>query len=199
MAWFLEVSEQILIMKQIFGVVIALLVFSTTNTALAQARLLIDNSEKPAATVQVQGNKDDIKNALDVYFEKMGSNLKKSGGLYVAENVSIPQLSTEKLDVYIKVSQLGRDKNNLSDVVMAVKPSSDVFAGDSSHREIFVLLPAYLQSFDAIVKDFVKQRTIDGLNKQSAKATKKQEKLKRRAAKKGEQARKLDKEAQKVD
>lgn len=186
-------------MKQIFGVVIALVVFSTTNTALAQARLLIDNSEKPAASVQIQGNKDDITDALDAYLEKMGSNFKKSGGLYVAEKVSIPQLSTEKLDVYLKVSQLGRDKNNLSDVVMAVKPTSDVFAGDSSHREIFVLLPAYLQSFDAIVKDFVKQRTIDGINNESAKATKKQEKLEKRAARKGEQASKLNKEAKKVD
>lgn len=186
-------------MKHFFGVLIALIVFSTTNTLLAQAKLLIDNSEKPAASVQIQGNKDDIKDALDVYFEKMGSSLKKSRGLYIAENVSIPQLSTEKLDVYLKVSQLGRDKNNLSDVLMAVKPTSDVFAGDSSHREIFILLPAYLQSFDAIVKDFVKQRTIDGLNKESAKATKKQEKLERRAAKKGEQAKALDKEAKKVD
>lgn len=199
MAWFLEVSEQILIMKQIFGVVIALVVFSTTNTALAQAKLLIDNSEKPAASVQIQGNKDDIKDALDVYFEKMGSSLKKSHGLYVAESVSIPQLSAEKLDVYLKVNQLGRDKNNLSDVLMAVKPTSDVFAGDSSHREIFVLLPAYLQGFDAIVKDFVKQRTIDGLNKEAAKATKKQEKLEKRAAKKAKEAKKLAKEAKEVN
>lgn len=186
-------------MKKFFGVVIALVVFSATSTALAQARLLIDNSEKPAASTQVKGNKNDIKDALDVYFEKMGSSLKKSRGLYIAEKVSIPELYTEKVDVYLKVSQLGRDKNNLSDVVMAVKPSSDVFAGDSSHREIFVLLPAYLQSFDTIVKDFVKQRTINDLNKEAAKAIKKQEKLERRAAKKAKEAKKLAKEAKEVN
>jgi len=185
-------------MKQILVGMVAFFLLATTSTAFAQARLIVDKAEKPAVATQIQGNKDDIKDALDNYFEKLGSNLKKSSGLYVAKNVSIPQLSTEKLDVYIKVNQLGRDKNNLSDVVMAVKPTSDVFAGDSSHREIFALLPSYIQSFDGIVKDFVKQRTVDELNKQAEKATKEKEKLEKRAAKKEKEAKKLTKEAKDV-
>lgn len=186
-------------MKQILVSVVAFFLLTITSNTFAQATLLVDDAEKPAVTARIQGNKNDIKDALDAYFEKLGSNLKKSSGLYVAKNASIPQLSTEKLDVYIKVDQLGRNKNNLSNVIMAVKPTSDVFVGDSSHHEIFTLLPAYIQSFDGIVKDFVKQRTVDELNKQAEKALKEKEKLERRAAKKAKEAKKLAKEAKEVN
>ena len=185
-------------MKLILKALVAILVLTTANNANAQTRIMIDNAEKPAVAIQIQGNKNDIRDALDVYFEKLGSNLKKSNGLYLAKNVSIPQLSTEKLDMYLKIDQLGKDKNNLSNIAMAVKTTSDMFVGDSSHKDIFALLPIYLQSFDQIVKDFVKQRSIDALNKQAAKATKKQGQLEKRAEKKGEEAKKLDLEAKKV-
>ncbi|MFC4233547.1 hypothetical protein ACFOW1_16720 [Parasediminibacterium paludis] len=186
-------------MKQILVGVVTLFLLISTNTTTAQARLIVDKAEKPAVATQIQGNRNDIKDALDSYFTKLGSNLKKSSGLYTAKNVSLPQLSTSKLDIYIKVDQLGRDKNNLSDVVMAVKPTSDVFVGDSTHQEIFALLTAYIQSFDGIVKDFVKQRTIDELNKKADKATKEKENLEKRAAKKEKEAKKLTQDAKEVN
>jgi cell division protein FtsB len=187
------------IMKRVLVFLLVVIMLSIANGGSAQVRLIVDKAEKPAVATQIQGNKNDIKDALDSYFTKLGSNLKKSSGLYVAKNVSLPQLSTEKLDVYIKVDQLGKDKNNLSDVVMAVKPTSDVFVGDSSHQDIFALLPAYIQSFDGIVRDFVKQRTIDELNKKADKATKEKENLEKRAAKKEKEANKLTKEAKEVN
>jgi cell division protein FtsB len=190
---------QMFIMKRVLVFLLVVIMLSIANAGSAQVRLIVDKAEKPAVATQIQGNKNDIKDALDNYFTKLGSNLKKSSGLYVAKNVSLPQLSTEKLDVYIKVDQLGKDKNNLSDVVMAVKPTSDVFVGDSSHQDIFALLPAYIQSFDGIVRDFVKQRTIDELNKKADKATKEKENLEKRAAKKEKEASKLTKEAKEVN
>ena len=150
----------------------------------AQTTLIIDGASKTAVSAQISADDNDIRDAMDSYFEKLGSNLKKSHGFYVAKHVQLPQLSTDKLDMYFKIEQLGSNKNGLSNVTLAVKPTANVFVGDSSHKEIYTLLPQYLMGFDQIVKDFIKQRTINTLNKEAGKATDKQEKLERRAAKK---------------
>ncbi len=164
----------------------------------AQTTLIIDGASKTAVSAQISADDNDIRDALDNYFEKLGSNLKKSHGFYVAKHVQLPQLSNDKLDMYFKIDQLGSNRNGLSNVSLAVKPTKDIFVGDSSHKEIYTLLPQYLMGFDQIVKDFVKQRTIDALNKDAAKAAEKQAKLERRAAKKGEESRKLTKKAGEV-
>ena len=165
----------------------------------AQSSLIIDGASKSAVSTQINANDGDITDALHSYFKKMGSNLKKSDGFYVVKNVQMPQLSTDKLDMYFKIEQLGSNRNGLSNVSLAVKPSKDIFVGDSSHKEIYTLLPQYLQGFDPIVKEYIKQRTIDALNKDATKATEKQMKLEKRAAKKGAEAKKLDKKASEVN
>ncbi|MBC7652594.1 MAG: hypothetical protein H7101_12690 [Deinococcales bacterium] len=180
----------------LFTIACLLFVGSQVN---AQTTLIIDGASKSAVSTQINADDDDITDALHSYFKKMGSNLKKSDGFYIVKNVQLPQLSTEKLDMYFKIEQLGSNKNSLSNVSLAVKPTKDIFVGDSSHKEIYTLLPQYLQGFDPIVKEFIKQRTIDALNKDAAKATEKQMKLEKRAAKKGAEAKKLDKKAKEVN
>jgi hypothetical protein len=165
----------------------------------AQTTLIIDGASKAAVSAQISANDNDIKDAMDSYFQKLGSNLKKTRGFYVAKNVQLAQLSTVKLDMYFNIEQLGSNRNDLSNVTLAVKPTKDIFVGDSSHREIYTLLPQYILGFDQIVKDFIKQRTIDELNKDAAKATEKQNKLETRAAKKSKEARKLTEKASEVN
>lgn len=165
----------------------------------AQNTLIIDGASKAAVSAQIGADNNDIRDAMESYFKKMGSNLRRLHEFYVAKNVQLPQLSTEKLDMYFKIDQLGNNKNSLSNVTLAVKPTKDIFVGDSSHKEIYTLLPQYLMSFDQLVKDFIKQRTIDALNKDASKATDKQEKLEKRAAKKGREAKKLTEKASEVN
>lgn len=185
-------------MKRMLCIVVTFCLLHTGYQLNAQTTIIVDGAAKPAVTAQLASNADDIKDALDAYFEKLGSNLRKSNGLHVAKNVLVPKISPEKIDIFFKINQQGNDKNNFSNVSMAVKQTTDVFVGDESHKEIFTLLPSYLQGFDQIVKDFVKQRTIDQLNKDAAKATKEKESLEKRANKKEAKATKLSKQAKNI-
>ncbi len=151
--------------------------------ANAQNNIIIDGASKPAVHFELKANDKDVKNAMEDYFKKAGGNLRGKRGFYSSKEMVIPQLGPTKMDVYFSFSSRGRRNSEVTTVLMAAKPSSDVFVGDSIPKDMFVKMDDFVKTIPTIVAEYLKAIEIEKLTKAANKDEKQQRSADKKAAK----------------
>ena len=186
-------------MKKLYSVLLVIVLTSIgVNYLQAQATIKINDISKPAVSVEIKASDNDVKDALENYFEKMDAKWRSNGGLYSTSKVSIPQLSSDKLDLYFSINSTGRRNNEVTTVLMAVKPSADIFIGDAMSADMFAKMNGFANTFSDIVAAYIKQREIDKLTKEAKDDEKQRVKAERKAGKRTKDADKSKKKLEKA-
>ena len=155
-------------MKKLYSVLAVIItIFLVVNTLQAQTTIKINDVSKPAVRTEVKASQNDVVEALENYFEKMNTKWRGNRGNYSTSKVSIPQLSANDVDLFFSINSSGRRNNEVTTVLMAVKPSADIFIGDAIPEDMFAKMSSYTNTFSDIVAAYIKQREIDKLTKEA--------------------------------
>lgn len=165
-----------------------LLTFSVANSLKAQSTIEIEGVAKPAVRIDFNANDKNVKDALEDYFEKMGHKWRSKRGLYSTTKTSLPQLSPNKMDLFFSIHSTGRGVNELTTLFMGIKPSVDMFIGDTIPADMFGKMNEFVKTLPAVVAEYVKQKEINKLTKKAANDEADRKKAERKATKQTNEA-----------
>ncbi len=129
-------------------------------TARAQSSLTTiqyNTQTHPALVLELPNNTDDAEGTILSKLKETGYNPEtkghlfwkknKSDGFYVFNNVTLPAVSTQKLDVYFKVIQKSGEEKNRSTLYMLVSKGNKEFISPDTDTAIWNSSQLFLNSF----------------------------------------------------
>jgi len=179
---------------------------SMSSVQVQEVQKSMNKINQPAYMMELPFAPEEVEKALQAYIGKASSSSGKNRrGTISFMGVSIPELSTEKTDVYAIVERKSRREKNRSVVYLFVSKGYDNFVSSASDRVLSTNAQQFLSNFASAASQYSFEQSVkkqqDLVSKQEAarkkletkvaKTEKELEKLRKQLA---EQSGKLEKE-----
>jgi hypothetical protein len=112
---------------------------------------------QPALVLELSNNTEDAEGTIVEKLKETGYNVETQGhlfwkknktdGFYVFNNVALPSLSTQKLDLYFKVIQKNNEEKNNSTVYLLVSTGNQNFVSPDGDTTLWSSSKIFLNSF----------------------------------------------------
>jgi hypothetical protein len=110
----------------------------------SEASVMIDKENRRAVMITIDHPEKDVREALKLRLERSGLKEKPKNGITKYKEVTLSEISPDKVDIYTKVEA---GPNNSSIVYMAVSKGYNNFTSGDADSSITKNVKAFLQSF----------------------------------------------------
>jgi hypothetical protein len=139
-----------------------LLIVLATSIIMARAQssyttIQYNKNMQPALVLELSNNTNDVEGTILKKLEQTGYNPETQGhlfwkknkidGFYVFNNVTLPSLSNQKLDMYFKVVQKNKEEKNNSTLYLLVSTGNENFASPAGDTILWNSSKMFLDGF----------------------------------------------------
>ena len=173
----------------------------------ARTTVEIDGQVQPAVSINVNEQEDFVKESLNNLLKNAGAKTDRNRHAIIAKHATIPGVSAEPVDLYIKLDSKGKGKNEVTTVWVTInKNPQTILTTDTSADAAYEKALAYVNTFpDKIAADRKEQQVKELTNKMDdasddlKSAEKKKNKADKKLEKKQKELKKAQEELKKVD
>jgi hypothetical protein len=143
-------KQYMLIIVLVTGIIAARAQSSSTT-------IQFNNKMQPALVLELANTTDDAEGTILQKLKQTGYNPETQGhlfwkknkidGFYVFNNIALPSLSNQKLDMYFKVVQKNNEEKNNSTVYLLVSTGNENFASPQGDTMLWNSSQAFFNSF----------------------------------------------------
>jgi hypothetical protein len=147
-----ETLKQLIIIS-----LITLLLSPACYSQSSATTVTINKVQQPALVLQLPYSTDVAEGSILTKLKEAGYSPETTGslfwkknkvdGFYVFNDIVLPALNHQKLDMYFKIERLGNKKQNLSTIYLALSRGENKFISASTDEEIFSAARKFLNSF----------------------------------------------------
>lgn len=136
-------------MKNLFFALVTLFVVSAAKGQTAsETTFRYNKADQPAFYIELNYPPDVVEEALKKHLkESVGTKGNESRDVRAYKGVSLPQLSSDKLDVYTSVERKSKKEKDRSVVYLMISRGNDVFVSGSSDADLAQKAKDFLNSF----------------------------------------------------
>jgi hypothetical protein len=144
-------------MTKQYMLIIALTAMMTARAQSSYTTIQYNKTMQPALVLELPYTTNDVEGTILEKLKQIGYNPETQGhlfwkknktdGFYVFNNVVLPSLSTQKLDMYFKVVKKNNEEKNNSTLYMLVSSGNENFASPSVDTTLWNSSKMFLNSF----------------------------------------------------
>jgi hypothetical protein len=143
--------------KQYMLLVVLIVSMITARAQSSSTTIQYNNNMKPALVLELPNTTKDVEGTILEKLKQTGYNPETTGhlfwknnkqdGFYVFNNVVLPSVSNQKLDMYFKVVQKNRQEKDNSTLYLLVSNGNENFVSPESDSTLWNSAVAFLNSF----------------------------------------------------
>src|SRR5690242_19542787 len=143
--------------KQYMLIIVLVTGIITARAQSSSTTIQFNDKMQPALVLELPNTADDAEGTILQKLKETGYNAETQGhlfwkknkidGFYVFNNVVLPSLSNQKLDMYFKVVQKNNEEKNNSTVYLLVSSGNENFASPAGDTTLWNSSKTFLNSF----------------------------------------------------
>jgi len=143
--------------KQYMLIIVLVTGIITARAQSSSTTIQFNDKMQPALVLELPNTTDDAEGTILQKLKETGYNAETQGhlfwkknkidGFYVFNNVVLPSLSNQKLDMYFKVVQKNNEEKNNSTVYLLVSSGNENFASPAGDTTLWNSSKTFLNSF----------------------------------------------------
>jgi hypothetical protein len=143
--------------KQYMLIIVLAISIITARAQSSSTTIQFNNKMQPALVLELANTTDDAEGTILQKLKQTGYNPETQGhlfwkknkidGFYVFNNIALPSLSNQKLDMYFKVVQKNNEEKNNSTVYLLVSTGNENFASPQGDTMLWNSSQAFFNSF----------------------------------------------------
>jgi hypothetical protein len=143
--------------KQYMLIIVLVTSIITARAQSSYTTIQYNNNMQPALVLELPNTTTDVEGTILEKLKQIGYNPETQGhlfwkknkldGFYVFNNVVLPSLSTQKLDMYFKVVQKNKEEKDNSTLYLLVSSGNENFASPSGDTTLWNSSKMFLNGF----------------------------------------------------
>lgn len=164
-------------MKKIIFTLISISLFQASFSQARYTFIAFKDVQKPALQAEYPYPEKTVSNAIDAKLTRLGFKGKDYKGYTVYRSVNLPELGSQRYDLYFKVDRKSRKEKDAAVVNMLISAGNENFIDESSNSEVINNGKSFLDNLMPSIAAYDLQQQINALEEILNKAEKKYKNL----------------------